>query len=117
MQGIVIDYLYRDAGNNKRYGNKAFLNPRQASVSSIKAAFDLAFSRQQLFPDILSFDPATIGWDILFFDDHTIAGSDISLHEIDCISVSQIPATCMDTVDELMKRLTALSAATKKPSM
>lgn len=115
MRGIVIDYLYRDAGNNKRHASKALLNPTHITVNSISTAFNSAYSRQQLFPDVLSFDPAAIGWDTLFFDDHAIAGSDISLHEIDCISVSTIPATCTDTVDELMQRLAALSAATQKP--
>jgi len=109
MHGIIIDYLYRDSGNNKRHSSKSFFNPTQVAISTISSAFHTAFLCQQLFPDVLSFDPAAIGWETLFFADHDEAANDINLHEIDKISVGEISVHDADTIDDLLNRLQSLS--------
>jgi hypothetical protein len=106
---ITIEYLYRDTDNYKCYDTKVFGNPSGISPELIRHAFVQAFRQSQFFSDVLSFDPALLGWKPLFFDDPDIRGSAISLHEIGHIEGTQDSADANGNVDELLRRLAKLS--------
>ncbi len=106
---ITIEYLYRDADNYKRYNTKAFGNPSDIDPESIRHAFALAFRRLQLFPDVLSFDPALLGWEQLFFEDHDMEARDISWHEVCHIGSTQESINTGRDVDNLLWCLARLS--------
>lgn len=105
---ITIEYLYRDADNYKRYGTKVFGNPSSIDPELVWQAFVLAFRRSQLFPDVVSFDPALLGWEALFFDGHDTEASDISLHELLHIESTQELLDAGESVDDLLRRLARL---------
>ncbi len=110
MSGYIrIEYLYRDADNYKRYGIKLFGNPSEIHPERVRQAFALAFQKSQFFPDVLSFDPALLGWEPLFFDGHDTEAGDISLHEIGQIESMQELIHADGNVDELLRRLVSLS--------
>lgn len=106
---ITIEYLYRDADNYKRYSIKAFGNPSDIPPESIRQAFLLAFRKFQLFPDVLSFDPALLGWEQLFFEDHDTAAKDVSWHEVCQIGSTHESTNADEDVDDLLWRLARLS--------
>lgn len=110
MSSIVIDYLYRDAGNNKRHGQRVLANPTGIPPEAIWAAFQQAFRACQLFPDIVHFCPAALGWAALFFPDHDPDGDDIALHELVSIEGRSEQVQGGDGVGALLRQLAVLPA-------
>lgn len=107
---IVIEYLYRDGSNYKRFGCRMFANPSGVTEEDIQLAFANAFRRAQLFPDVLSFDPVVLGWEALFFEHHDAEADDVTLHEL--VSVESHPgdvegAACLE---RLLCKLAELAA-------
>jgi hypothetical protein len=109
MGYITIEYQYRDSDNYKRDATKSFKNPDGLSPELVRQAFEAAFRKIQVFPDVLSFDPAQLGWESLFFNGHDVAGSDISLHEIVNIEAVDESIGSRDHVNDLMRRITSLT--------
>jgi hypothetical protein len=113
MSSIVIDYLYRDAGNNKQYGQRVLSNPMGIPPEVFWGAFQKAFRDSQLFPDILHFSPATLGWAELFFPNYDINGADICLHELVGIELSGSEVSVEDSAHDLLMHLFRLSPHTR----
>jgi hypothetical protein len=106
---LSIFYLYRDAANNKRHGNRIIGNPSGISPDRLWNAFANAFLSNQLFPDIVSFDPSRLGWDELFFPGHDLAVCDVSLHELDRVVASEDEPNVDESADDLIRKLAALA--------
>jgi hypothetical protein len=108
---MVIDYLYRDGSNYKRFGRRVLANPAGVAPDRLWAAFRQAFRASQLFPDVVHFDPAALGWEMLFFPDHDTDADDIGLHELLGIEGTLESVDAAGSVYELLLRLQRLSKA------
>lgn len=108
---MMINYLYRDASNYKQFGLRVLTNPTGIAPDLLWAAFRQGFRCFQLFPDIVHFDPAALGWGALFFPDHDTEADDISLHELVSIESTSEQADRDEYVDDLLRRLAALPAS------
>lgn len=105
---LSIHYLYRDADNYKQHGKRVFSNPSAVLPDQLWVAVAQAFQSIQSFPDVVSFDPAKLGWDELFFPDHDLSAGDVSFHELASIEVSSDEPDTVETVDDLLGRLSRL---------
>lgn len=105
---LSIYYLYRDADNYKRHGKRVFSNPSCVSADQLWLALTQAFMPLQSFPDVVNFDPAKLGWDELFFPDHDLSAADVSFHELASIEASSDEPDTVETIDDLLERLSIL---------
>ncbi|MBE0680446.1 MAG: hypothetical protein IH589_00910 [Anaerolineales bacterium] len=81
-QNIKFNYLYRDAGNYKIFGNVVFSNPEYLSLVEIKDSLEKTFI-QKLF-----FIAKQIELQELFFEEFPL-GDDISFHEFNGIEITE----------------------------
>lgn len=100
---LRIEYLYRDGSNYKQYSNVVITNPSGLSPEAVTAALRKRFQDDQCWPDILHFKPETLGWPVLYFDDHDPAGDDLNLHELDRIIPTDESATIDFDTESLMR--------------
>lgn len=90
---LEINYLYRDSGNYKKHTTVVVANPEQHSPEAVKEALRRHFAAEQVWPDILHFQPERLGWPTAYFCDHDETGNDLNLHEIEAITPTDDPAT------------------------
>lgn len=98
---LEVRYLYRDGGNNKRCQSVVLASSDGMTPEALERAIRTRFSDLQVWPDILHFQPETLGWPTAYFSEHDLKGDDLNVHEIDEIRISRTTATVSATVNEL----------------
>lgn len=58
---LCVYYLYRDVDNYKRHSQRIFSNSTGVTPAQLLACFVKGFLSIQLFPDVVSIDPARLG--------------------------------------------------------
>lgn len=101
---IRLDYVYRDASNNKRWSHVVISNPEARDPRSARRALLEATMRWHLFEDTIHFRPEAIGLATCYFTDIGYAESpdDFELHEIDSVEATDDPATDPRSLEQLM---------------
>lgn len=105
---LCVYYIYRDEANYKQHSQRIFSNPTGMSSDQLMTAFLNAFRSIQSFSDVVSFDPARLGWEPLHFSAHNLMADDVSIHELGCImETNETPATG-EFIAVLMERMVNL---------
>lgn len=91
---VRIDYLYRDAANNKRWGAVTFGNRCGLSGGDVRERLLDAAEPWQVWADMLHFRPEDVGLRTLYFVDAGYAENDddLELHEVARVSTVADPA-------------------------
>ena len=95
---IVINYLYRDAGNYKLYGSKVFSNSANLSLDTIRQNIE------NKLIDGLYFVPEKWGIDRLMFDEFD-EEEDHAWHEIESIELSTKDVESISDIGKLLLNL------------
>ena len=90
---IEVHYIYRDGGNNKNCQSVVIANPDGITPEQLEKAIRSRFSDLQVWPDILHFQPETLGWPTAYFSGHDLNGEDLTVHEIDQIELTSAQLT------------------------
>ena len=95
---IKLEYLYRDAGNYKIYGNQIFPNPDNIKLEDIERRM------KSVLIDGEYFDPVKWGVEPLGFQDQN-EDLDHFWNEFNSVSLSNEPSTADFSITELIKKL------------
>ena len=90
---LEVRYLYRDGANNKRCQSVVIPNPDDLTPRQLEDAIRSRFGDLQVWPDILHFQPEKLGWPVAYFPGHNLKGEDLTVHEIDRISRTNVQVT------------------------
>lgn len=107
---LIVYYLYRDASNYKRHGSVIVANDAGIEPDALYAAIKVAFSHLDIFPDVVAFNPSSLGWPSLFFEDYDLAGDDVIFHEVVAIEETDQSPTIGMGVDRLMSSMKRMAA-------
>ena len=67
---VKFEYIYRDAGNFKNWGEVVFANPNGIAVDDVVSLTEKALIDKTFFSDILFFNASKAGVPDLRFDKH-----------------------------------------------
>ena len=99
---LEVRYLYRDGGNNKQCQSVVIANPDGITPEQLEQMIRSRFRHLQVWPDILHFQPETLGWPTAYFSGHDLNREDLTVHEIDRISRTNAQATIRSGVAEIL---------------
>lgn len=105
MGNLKIYYLYRDAGNYKQHGAVVLENQTGIFPVTLRQEMTAAFSASNLFPDVVSFNPAALDWPCLFFEKYDLSDDDVPHHELVGIEETDEAETNKMNAEELMAKL------------
>jgi hypothetical protein len=105
---IQFNYLYRDAGNFKKFGSVVFANPDNLSVKEIGEKIS------ENLIDFSYFRPDSIGIPPLFFEKY-IEALDHSWNEFENVESTMQPATDERTITQFIEKLIAVREASFPP--
>ena len=98
---VKLDYLYRDAGNNKLWGEAIFTNNHHLTLCQTAKFINAAFIQDRWF------DPDLCGIERFRFEEHD-SDLDHDWHEINAISLTEATATMeIDIADFLFNAIKA----------
>lgn len=97
-QCIEISYMYRDAGNYKLFGSKAFSNTSNLDVDEVRRRLEAKLT------DGLYFVPETWGIERLQFDKFD-RGEDHDWHELVSIEVSSKVGEAVSDIKDFLQKL------------
>ena len=100
INNLEVRYLYRDGGNNKKCESVVLANPDGITPEQLEEAIRSRFSDLQVWPDILHFQPEALGWPTAYFPGHDLNGYDLTVHEMDQITLTNEPATYSELIPE-----------------
>lgn len=92
MPNLEIQYLYRDASNNKNRASVVITNRDYLPVHTVYQRLKGHFAEQQCWPDIVHIQPEQLGWPTAYFEDYD-PEDDLDLHELEEIQDTMAPCT------------------------
>ena len=95
---IKLNYLYRDSGNYKIYGNQIFTNPDSIKIEDIERKIKSALIDGEFF------DPLKWGIEPLKFQDEN-EDLDHPWNEFNSISLSNEPPSVDFSITELLEKI------------
>lgn len=98
IRNIQLNYLYRDAGNYKAFGNEVFSNPDKLSVKEIERQIRTVLIDEQFF------DPSRWGvkrLEIAEWDDEL----DHDWHEFKSFKITHAEATNSQSISDLIRNI------------
>lgn len=111
---VKFEYLYRDAGNFKSWGEVVFANPNGLAIDVIGSMAEKALIDETFFPDILHFDASKAGVPDRRFDKY-IPDLDHDWHEVSAFMLTDDPPNDPQRrkVEEFIESLQQASCALK----
>lgn len=108
-KNIAVHYLYRDASNYKQHGSVVLANDAGIEPDAVYAAIKAGFSRLDIFPDVVAFNPSVLGWPSLFFEDYDLSRDDVSHHELSAVVLTDEVASLNMNVSDVLAILEGYS--------